>query len=58
MKAAPEELISIFAPEDLRIVVTGGETQAAFKMISGRYLGRGPGTDNKTKPTVVIDHWR
>jgi hypothetical protein len=58
MKAAPDELISIFAPEDLRIVVTGGETQAAFKMISGRYLGRGPGTDNKTKPTVVIDHWR
>jgi hypothetical protein len=58
MKAAPDELISIFAPEDLRIVVTGGETQAMLKMISGRYLGRGPGTDNKTKPTVLIDAWR
>jgi hypothetical protein len=58
LKAAPDELINIFTPDDLRIVVTGGETQANFKMISGRYLGRGPGTDNKTKPTVLIDAWR
>jgi hypothetical protein len=58
LQAAPDELVNIFTPDDIRIVVTGGETQAAFKMISGRYLGRGPGTDNKTKPTVVIDHWR
>jgi hypothetical protein len=58
LKADPDELIEIFTPDDLRIVVAGGETQAAFKMISGRYLGRGPGTDNKTKPTVLIDDWR
>jgi len=58
LKAAPDELINIFTPDDIRIVVTGGETQAAFKMLSGRYLGRGPGTDNKGKPTVVIDPWR
>lgn len=58
LKAAPDELVSIFAPDDIRIVVTGGETQAAFKMISGRYLGRGPGTDNKTRPTILIDAWR
>ena len=47
LKAAPDELISIFAPEDIKIVVTGGETQGAFKMFSGRYCGPRPGTDNK-----------
>jgi hypothetical protein len=58
LKAAPDELVNLFTPDDIRIVVTGGETQGGFKMFSGRYLGRGPGTDNKGKPTIVIDAWR
>ena len=58
LKAPPDELISIFRPEDIKIVVMGGETQGAFKMISGRYTGRGPGTDNKGDPTGLIDVWR
>jgi hypothetical protein len=58
LKAGPDELVNLFRPEDLRIVVTGGETQGGFRFLSGRYLGRGPGTDNKTKPTVLIDAWR
>ena len=58
LKAAPDELITIFKPEDISIVVTGGETQAAFKMFGGRYAGRGPGTDNRGKPTIIIDEWR
>ncbi|PQA89538.1 hypothetical protein CW354_01310 [Marinicaulis flavus] len=58
LKAKPDELISIFRPEDLNIIVLGGETQGAFKMISGRYMGGGPGTDNKGNPTGLVDIWR
>ncbi len=57
-KADPDELITIFRPEDISIVVTGGETQANFKMFGGRYAGRGPGTENRGKPTILIDDWR
>jgi len=58
LNAAPDELINLFTPDDIKIVVTGGETQGAFKMFGGRYVGRGPGTDNKGKPTVLIEAWR
>ena len=58
LAAAPNEAVNLFTPEDIKIVVTGGETQGGFKIFSGRYLGRGPGTDNKGKPTVLIDPWR
>ena len=51
-------MVQLFLPEDIKIVVTGGETQGAFKMFGGRYSGRGPGTFNKENPTVVIDAWR
>jgi hypothetical protein len=48
LKAAPEELIRIFRPEDIHIVVVGGETGAMWKMVGG-----GP------RLTVVdIDPWR
>ncbi len=57
LKAAPDELISIFQPQDLRIAVVGGETQGAFKMISGRLLGRG-GKDSRGNPIGLIDPWR
>ena len=49
LKAKPDEMIRIFEPNDLHIVVTGGETQGAFKMIGGAYRG---------KATVSIDDWR
>jgi hypothetical protein len=60
LKAAPDDLIEIFTPEDIKIVVTGGETQGGFKMLSGRYFGRGPGTSilGNNKPTVNIEDWR
>ena len=58
LKAKPDELVHLFLPEDIKIVVTGGETQGAFKMFGGRYAGRGPGTFNKEDPTVIIDAWR
>ena len=46
-KAAPEELIRIFEPADIHIVVAGGETQGTWKMISGA-----------RRATVSIDKWR
>jgi hypothetical protein len=58
LRAKPDEMVQLFLPEDIKIIVTGGETQGAFKMFGGRYSGRGPGTFNKENPTVVIDAWR
>ena len=60
LKASPDTLIDIFTPEDIKIVVAGGETQGGFRMLSGRYFGRGPGTSilGNNKPTVIIDEWR
>ena len=55
LKAAPDELISIFQAKDIKIVVLGGETQGAFKMVSGRYTGRGNDGPN---PPGLIDVWR
>ena len=58
-KAEPDEMISMFAPGDINIVVMGGETQGAFKMISGRFRGLGVGTMTKGKePIVSVDDWR
>jgi hypothetical protein len=48
LKAAPDEMIRIFEPEDIHVVVVGGETGAMWKMIGG-----GP------RLTIVdIDPWR
>jgi hypothetical protein len=49
LKAEPDQLIEIFRPEEINIVVTGGETQGAFKMFGGS-LRQGA--------TVSIDAWR
>lgn len=57
-RAAPDEMISIFRPEDINIVVTGGETQGAFKMISGRFRSTGPQAPGQPGPIVSVDDWR
>lgn len=48
LKAAPGELVRMFEPDEITIVVAGGETQANWKLIGGDYRGS----------TVVIDDWR
>jgi hypothetical protein len=48
LKAEPDELIKIFRPEDIHIVVVGGETGAMWQMIGG-----GPRLN-----IVDIDPWR
>lgn len=60
LKADPEEEVSMFRPEDFEILVTGGETQGAFKMISGRLIG-GAGFRAGAKggsPLFSVDKWR
>jgi len=48
LKAAPDELISIFRPEDINIVVAGGETQGAWKMFGG----------SLRNAVISVDAWR
>ena len=48
LKAAPDEMIRMFRPEDIHIVVVGGETGAMWKMVGG-----GPRLN-----IVDIDPWR
>jgi hypothetical protein len=49
LKAKPDELVQMFEPEEIHIVVTGGETQGAWKMMGGAYRG---------KSTISVDAWR
>jgi len=49
LKAAPDDLIEIFRPEEISIVVMGGGTQAAWKMVSGML---------RETSMVSIDEWR
>jgi hypothetical protein len=47
LKAAPDDVIRIFEPSEIHIVVAGGETQGTWKMISA-----------SRRATVSIDKWR
>ena len=47
LKASPDEVIKIYEPSEINIVVAGGETQGAWKMISGAL-----------RASVSIDAWR
>jgi hypothetical protein len=47
LKAQPDEVIKIYEPSEINIVVAGGETQGAWKMISGAL-----------RATSSIDAWR
>ena len=49
LKAPPDKLLRIFRPEEINIVVTGGETQGAWKIYEGVRPKDG---------TVSIDAWR
>ena len=47
LRAEPDEIIKIFEPSEINIVVAGGETQGAWKMIGGSLRAK-----------VSIDAWR
>jgi len=49
LQAGPDELIRMYLREEINIVVAGGETQGAWKMIGGLLRGN---------HTVSVDAWR
>jgi hypothetical protein len=58
LKAAPDQLVNLFRADDIKIVVTGGETQGAFKMFAGRLQKPAPGNFLGGNPINIIDEWR
>ena len=49
LKAKPDELIQMYLPEEIHVVVAGGETQGAWKMFGGSL---------RKNATVSVDAWR
>ena len=47
LRAKPDEMVRIYEPGDINIAVTGGGTQAGWKIFGGWYV-----------KTVSIDKWR
>ncbi len=47
LKAKPDEIVPMFEPKEINVVVVGGETQGAWKMIGARFVR-----------TLSIDAWR
>jgi hypothetical protein len=50
LKANPDDLVRMWEPRDLNVVVAGGETQGAWKMMGGHWRGNAA--------TVSVDAWR
>ncbi|HXP76923.1 MAG TPA: UGSC family (seleno)protein [Stellaceae bacterium] len=47
LKAKPDDIIQMYEPKDINVVVVGGETQGAWKMFGANYI-----------KTVSVDAWR
>jgi hypothetical protein len=47
LKAAPDDVVQMYEPGDINIVVVGGETQGAWKIFGANYV-----------TTVSVDAWR
>jgi hypothetical protein len=47
LKAAPDELVRMYRPEDVHVVVVGGETNGYWRIMGARY-----------EATVSVDEWR
>ena len=48
LRAAPDELVQMFQPADISVVVIGGGTQPTWKLVGGSLRGH----------TVAVDEWR
>lgn len=51
LQAPPEQEIEVFLPENIEIVVTGGETQPTWRIVAGE-------PNRRPLKTVSIDDWR
>jgi hypothetical protein len=47
LKAAPDEIVQMYEPKDINVVVVGGETQGAWKIFGANHAA-----------TVSVDAWR
>lgn len=47
LKAAPDDIIEMYEPSEINVVVVGGETQGAWKIFGAKYV-----------TTVSVDAWR
>jgi hypothetical protein len=47
LKAAPDEIIQMYEPDEINVAVVGGETQGAWKIFGAKYV-----------TTVSVDAWR
>jgi hypothetical protein len=47
LKAAPDEIVQMYEPDEINVVVVGGETQGAWKMFGATHVS-----------TVSVDAWR
>ena len=56
LAAKPDELVQMFEPHEISIVVAGGETQGAWKMIAGDYKNDVASTGSGQ--SFSIDAWR
>jgi hypothetical protein len=52
LKAAPDDLVQVFQPENIKIVVVGGRTQNTWRLIAGHPHRHQP------MPMVSVDKWR
>jgi hypothetical protein len=51
LRAAPDEPIQMFLPENIEVVVVGGETQPTWRLIAGQ-------PNRRPLTTVSVDDWR
>ena len=47
LKAAPDDIVDMYEPDDVNVVVVGGETQGAWKIFGANYI-----------TTISVDAWR
>jgi len=47
LKAGPDDIIEMYDPKEINVVVVGGETQGAWKMFGANHA-----------KTVSVDEWR
>jgi hypothetical protein len=47
LKAAPDEMIKMFKPDEIHVVVVGGETNGYWRIMGCNY-----------QKTISVDEWR
>jgi hypothetical protein len=55
LTAEPDDLVQVFQPHEISVVVVGGATQPTWKLIGGPFVGKTPTSGAKI---VSVDEWR